>query len=104
MAKHTDTGKVGEELAVNYFSQNGYVILHKNWRHSHWEVDIIATKDNLLHFIEVKTRTTKKFGLPEESVTKKKIQNLLMLLHRGIYGKYLWFRAFQLAFGYRRLL
>ena len=43
MAKHTDTGKVGEELAVNYFSQNGYVILHKNWRHSHWEVDIIAT-------------------------------------------------------------
>ena len=47
MAKHTDTGKVGEELAVNYFSQNGYVILHKNWRHSHWEVDIIATKDKI---------------------------------------------------------
>jgi putative endonuclease len=92
MAKHTDTGKVGEELAVNYFSQNGYVILHKNWRHSHWEVDIIATKDNLLHFIEVKTRTTKKFGLPEESVTKKKIQNLLNAAEEFVYQHPQWKR------------
>jgi putative endonuclease len=77
MAEHNTTGSLGEGLAVAYLTQNGFTLLHQNWRHSHWEVDIIAAKDNVLHFTEVKTRRTKKFGHPEESVSQKKIQNLI---------------------------
>ena len=57
MAIHNDTGRYGEALAVDYFEKKGFEILHKNWRESHWEVDIIAVKNDILHFIEVKTKT-----------------------------------------------
>jgi putative endonuclease len=77
LAHHNNTGLLGEKMAVDYLLKNGYSILHQNWRHSHWEVDIIASKNEVLHFIEVKTRRTKKFGFPEEDVTKKKLENLI---------------------------
>ena len=77
MASHNDRGKEGEQLAFKYFNELGYEILHKNWRYRHWEIDIIACKNNMLHFIEVKCRTSEKYGFPEESVTKKKIRNLI---------------------------
>ncbi len=77
MAHHNTTGKLGEEMAIEYLLKSGFVILHKNWRHSHWEVDIIASMKGILHFIEVKTRRTKKFGYPEDDVTKKKVTNLI---------------------------
>ena len=77
MATHNDTGKHGENLAGIYFTQKGYEILHSNWRHGHWEVDIIATKNNMLHFIEVKTRTSEKYGYPEENIDRKKIRYLI---------------------------
>ena len=77
MAHHITTGTLGERLAAEYLSLKGFTILHKNWRHSHWEVDIIASNNNVLHFIEVKTRRTKKFGYPEDDVTKKKLINLI---------------------------
>ena len=77
MAGHNQTGSTGETLAAAYFAEKGYNLLHQNWRHSHWEVDIIASKNSTLHFIEVKTRRSKKFGMPEEKVGNKKIQNLL---------------------------
>lgn len=77
MAKHNHTGKEGEQLAAQYLQQNGYTLLHQNWRHGHWEIDIIATKNETLHFVEVKTRRTKNFGLPEEGVHKKKLQLLM---------------------------
>jgi putative endonuclease len=76
LAKHNHTGKEGELLAAAYLQQNGYTLLHQNWRHGHWEVDIIATKNETLHFIEVKTRRNQTYGLPEESVNKKKLQTL----------------------------
>lgn len=77
MAAHNDTGKHGEKLAAAFFEKGGYTLLEQNWRHKKWEVDIIAFKENILHFIEVKCRSTKKFGHPEESVNKKKIKNLI---------------------------
>ncbi len=77
MAHHNLTGNLGEEMAVKYLMQKGYTILHKNWRHLHWEIDIIAAKISRLHFIEIKTRRTTTFGHPEEDVSKKKIKNLM---------------------------
>ena len=77
MAIHNETGKKGEELAATYLKQKGFEILHANWRYSNYEIDIVASKGNMLHFIEVKTRTNQKFGHPEESVSYTKLNNLL---------------------------
>ncbi len=77
MAHHNLTGSLGEEMAVKFFIDNGYTILHRNWRHLHWETDIIASKNSRLHFIEVKTRRTTAFGYPENDVSRKKIKNLM---------------------------
>ena len=92
MAVHNTTGSFGEGLAANYFTQNGYILLHQNWRHSHWEVDIIAHKSGVLHFIEVKTRRTKQFGHPEEAVTKKKIRYLINASEEYLYQFPQWKR------------
>ena len=77
MAVHNQLGKKGEEMAEAYLLQQGYRVLHRNWRHSHYEIDIIAIKSEVLHFVEVKLRSSKTFGLPEQNVKKKKFQSLL---------------------------
>ncbi len=71
-----DRGNKGENVAATFLLQNGYTILQRNWRFKHWEIDIIASKENKLHFVEVKTRTSKKFGNPEEGVNEKKMSSL----------------------------
>jgi putative endonuclease len=77
MATNIDFGKLGEQLAEDFLLAKGYTILHRNWRYSRYEIDIVAVKDDLPHFIEVKTRSSNQFGEPEEAVTKKKIRSLL---------------------------
>jgi len=76
MADHNELGKNGELLAARFLEAKGYTIICRNWRHAHYEIDIIATKGKKLHFIEVKTRSTSFYGHPEESVTKKKFRFL----------------------------
>lgn len=92
MASHNQTGVRGEAMAAAHLTQKGFDILQQNWRHSHWEVDIIASKEGILHFIEVKTRRTKKFGHPEEAVSKKKIQNLINASEEYLYQQPQWKR------------
>jgi len=77
METNREKGNIGESLAADYLQDKGYVILHRNWRRGHWELDLIAEKEGLLHFIEVKTRTGKIFGFPEERVNKDKIRTLM---------------------------
>ena len=77
MASHIDLGKLGEQLAEDFLIKRGFTILHRNWRHWPYEIDIVALKNGLPHFVEVKTRSSKHFGQPEESVNKKKIRSLL---------------------------
>jgi len=74
MAKHNKIGQMGERLAVAFFVKKGYKILDKNWRSGNWEIDIIAKRMGILHFIEVKTKTNNIHGYPEEAVTKSKLQ------------------------------
>lgn len=89
------TGKSGEDIAATYLCNHGFTILERNWRHKHYEIDIIACKHNLLHIIEVKTRNSLDFGYPEESIGKAKMQFLknaasaYQYLHRN--WKYLEF-------------
>jgi putative endonuclease len=70
------TGQLGEALAAEYLVKQGFVILERNWRFKQWEVDIIASKAGLLHFVEVKTRTSHRFGKPEESITREKMKHM----------------------------
>ncbi len=76
MASHNDLGIEGEQMAEAWLKANQYEILHRNWRHSHYEIDIIARKNEMLHIIEVKARHHSPFGHPEDSVTKKKFKHL----------------------------
>lgn len=85
MALHNQLGKQGEQMAETYLIEKGFDILHRNWRHSHYEIDIIAIKNKVLHFVEVKIRTSNSFGYPEENVTKKKFQSLLKAADEFLY-------------------
>jgi putative endonuclease len=76
MTNNKVTGNKGEEIAVDYLLKKGFQLLERNWRFRHWEVDIIASKGPFLHFMEVKTRKTLRFGRPEESITREKMTNL----------------------------
>src|SRR5262245_53426937 len=76
MASHNDLGKQGEDKAAEWLLSKGYELLHRNWRHSYYEIDIIAKKNNVLHFIEVKSRNHSPFGFPEDSVGKKKFKRM----------------------------
>ena len=77
MAEHNELGKLGEELAVEYLKKNGYTILETNWIYQKAEIDILAKKENTLAVVEVKTRSSIEFGLPQDFVKPKKIQLLL---------------------------
>ena len=70
MAEHNDLGKEGEDEAVRYLTEKGYCILHRNWRRGRNELDIIATKDGQLVFVEVKTRRNETYGLHQEVRTR----------------------------------
>lgn len=74
--KHIERGRNGEVLAAKYLQQAGFSIKHCNWRYKQYEIDIIAEKNNIIHFIEVKTRHTTTFGFPEESVNRKKFKKI----------------------------
>jgi len=76
MNNNKATGDKGEEIAAVYLVKNGYQMVERNWRFRRWEVDIIATKGRFLHFIEVKTRKSLRYGRPEESITRDKMSNL----------------------------
>lgn len=71
-----DTGNKGEEIAIAHLKAKGYSILETNWRHSPYELDIIAQIGTDIVFVEVKTRRSTTHGFPEESVTKKKAESL----------------------------
>jgi putative endonuclease len=71
-------GNEGERLASEFLIKNGYKILEQNYRFHKWEMDIIAFDEssNYLVFVEVKTRVSFEFGLPEFAITKSKIKQL----------------------------
>lgn len=84
MAKHNELGKFGEELAEGFLTQNGYTILETNWTFHKAEIDIIAQKGNILAVVEVKTRSSIEFGLPQDFVKPKKIQLLVKAVNEYV--------------------
>jgi putative endonuclease len=74
--KHQSIGTWGELKAIEHVIKQGYVLRARNWRTREGEIDIIASDGDTIVFIEVKTRTSKEFGLPEESLTDSKQRKL----------------------------
>ena len=72
MAQHNELGKQGESIARIFLEENGYVILHQNWRNLKAEVDFIAMHGKELVIVEVKTRSSDFFGAPDDAVRKHK--------------------------------
>ena len=84
MADHNDLGKLGEELAVEFLEKKGYWILETNWTFQKAEIDIIAKKNNILAVVEVKTRSSIDFGLPQDFDKPKKIQLLVKAINEYV--------------------
>ena len=77
MSEHNDVGREGENIATNFLIQKGYKIITRNWHYGPKEIDIVARDGDTRVFVEVKTRSTLAFELPQEAVTKKKMRNLV---------------------------
>lgn len=69
---HQSTGQKGEDLATQFLEKEGYQIVERNFRYKRAEIDIIAKKDGLMVFVEVKARSSSAFGYPEDFVDEKK--------------------------------
>lgn len=100
-----DIGFYGEDVSVDFLRNEGYKILEKNFNCSSGEIDIIALKNNILSFIEVKSRFTTSFGNPKESVTCYKQHRIInsakyYLHHKKLYDYYIRFDVIEVIFNF----
>jgi putative endonuclease len=70
--RRKDTGILGEKLARDFLRKRGYRILEANYRCPAGEVDLITRHKDFLVFVEVRTKRSRDFGTPEESITETK--------------------------------
>ncbi len=85
MALHNQLGFKGEQIAKVFLEGKDYEILEENWVFKKAEVDLIAFYNRQLIFVEVKTRSSVGFGLPEEFVSEAKQKNLQKAAEEYIY-------------------
>lgn len=79
MAAKDVLGRAGEQRATEYLRTHGYAILDRNWRCDQGEIDIVATVDDVLCVVEVKTRRTELYGHPFEAIDERKRRRLWRL-------------------------
>ncbi|MFC4242778.1 YraN family protein [Gryllotalpicola reticulitermitis] len=79
MAEKDIIGRSGEQLAARFLEAGGYRIIDRNWRGRRGELDIVAEQGGTTVFVEVKTRSTLRFGHPFEAVTPRKLRALRRL-------------------------
>ena len=72
------TGNFGEKLACEHLKSKGYKILDQNYRTRGGEIDIVAKDGEMVVFVEVKTRTNRAFGFPEEAIDERKQRKLAL--------------------------
>ena len=93
MQTKAETGRRGEEIAVAYLRGQGFLIADLNWRSGRYEIDIVAQKGGMTHFVEVKTRSAISLTTPEQALTQAKIDAMhravkAYLAQRRIYGEF----------------
>ncbi len=77
MSRNQTIGRWGEQAAADFLCERGYEIVERNVRTPHGEIDLVARKDGITIFVEVKARTGKSFGPPEVAVTPRKQAHML---------------------------
>jgi len=77
MAAHNEFGRAGEQMAAEWLKQHGFQLICQNWKSGRFELDIVASRAEVLHFIEVKSRHGDLFGKPEDWVDRKKGNHIL---------------------------
>ena len=77
MAEHNLFGVRGEAIAARYLLEKGFIIRECNWRSGHKEIDIVAQEDDVLVFVEVKTRRNDTYGDASDAVTPMKMRRLI---------------------------
>lgn len=70
-------GKWGEQTACDYLSRQGYQILDINHRTPYGEIDLVTSHEDMIIFVEVKTRASSTLGMPEISITTKKQSHMI---------------------------
>ena len=98
MAKHNETGTTGESVAGKWLENKGYFIIDRNYKRKWGELDIIAQKNEILHFVEVKTVSRRSFGghfeqeinnyRPEDNMHPWKLKRLRRALQTYLLEKY----------------
>ncbi len=76
MANARDTGLEGEDFAVRFLKSKGYRIIERNFRTRYGEIDIVARRKAEIVFLEVKTRSSDSFGVPQEAVDRRKLSKI----------------------------
>lgn len=76
MVDRKATGHLGEVLALAYLEHRGYQLVSRNYRHQHGEIDLIMVKEEILVFVEVKTRKGRRFGYPEEHLSPRQVYKI----------------------------
>lgn len=89
MATHNELGIWGEQVATDYLQRKGYVIMERDWKSGHRDIDIIATKTDTVVFVEVKTRRNRVFGDPEEAIDYMKLRNLRAAINHYVNYKHI---------------
>lgn len=84
MAAKDTVGRYGEDVAARHLSEEGYVVLQRNWRCELGEIDIVARDGDCLVVCEVKTRRSLACGHPAEAVTARKAARLRRLAARWL--------------------
>ena len=79
MAAKDELGRRGEDVAAEYLQRQGLVVLDRNWRCRDGELDVGSTDRELLVVVEVKTRSSTRFGLPAEAVDRRKANRIRRL-------------------------
>ena len=98
MAKHNETGEIGERIALNFLIKKGFNLIFQNYRKKWGEIDIIMEKDKILHFVEVKTVSRKSYGnkfeqeinnyRPEDNMHPWKLKRLQRAIQTYLLEKY----------------
>ncbi len=79
MAAKDEVGRYGEDVAARTLREAGWEVLARNWRCAEGEIDIVALDGDCLVVVEVKTRRSHSFGVPQEAVTQVKLARLRRL-------------------------
>ncbi|MDE0552858.1 MAG: YraN family protein [Candidatus Poribacteria bacterium] len=85
-----NVAKIGEALAVAHFKARGCKILAQNYRVGRGEIDLIVKDGQFIVFVEVKTRRSLKFGLPQEAVTRQKQKQISKIALGYLQAENLW--------------